>query len=168
MKMYTPSRRMVKNTTILVPLNKTSVTVLIGASTGIGRESNDFLPLYVATSILGYGFHGQLMRIVRMERGLTYGAYARLEPHLFYASATFARSNVEKGIDAMRDAMARWSDSITIEEVEIQKKRLLLTPVVLSDDSKIRVKAYHTFLNQMILLLTMKRGLQNQYTCHSD
>ena len=49
------------------------------------------------------------MRIVRMERGLTYGAYARLEPHLFYASATFARANVEKGIVAMNDAMARWA-----------------------------------------------------------
>lgn len=142
---YVPSRSRVKNTNIYVKLDKVSVTVLMGASTGIGRDSESYLPLYIACSILGYGFHGLLMRDVRMDKGLTYGAYARLEPYLFYASATFAQDNVERGMMEMKSTIGRWSDAITDTEVEIQKRRLLQLPVVLADDPKVLVKAHHTF-----------------------
>jgi len=134
---------------VVVPLNKSSVKVLIGCATGIGRQDKAFLPLSIAVSTLGYGFHGLLMKEVRIKQGLTYGVYARLEPGLFYVSVSFAPANVEKGIRVVKEVLARWRDALTEREVEMQKQRLRLTPTVLSDDPGMLTRAHHTFFKNV-------------------
>src|SRR5260221_7724895 len=58
---------------VSVPLaDKPSVSVLIGQPTGLRYKDPDALALRVGTAILGSGFTGRLMGIVRDKEALTY------------------------------------------------------------------------------------------------
>ncbi len=58
---------------ITVPLaDKPSVNVMLGQASGLRYSDPDDLPLRVGTAILGRGFTGRLMGIVRDKEGLTY------------------------------------------------------------------------------------------------
>ena len=128
--------------------DKTNVKVLLGqALPGIGREHKDFIPLNIAASILGYGFHGMLMSRVRMEDGLTYGIESHLTPGAFRIGATFPPRNLEKGKQDIRDVLSVWKQGITPDEVEVQKQRLQLMHITLSDKAEMYCQAQHTFLD---------------------
>ncbi|PSQ98805.1 MAG: insulinase family protein, partial [Bacteroidetes bacterium QS_9_68_14] len=59
--------------------DRESVDVRLGhALPGLRRDSEDYLPLYVANYVLGGNFSARLMRIVRDEKGLTYGTGSAL------------------------------------------------------------------------------------------
>lgn len=131
-----------------VKQDKTNVKVLLGqALPGIGREHKDFIPLNIAASILGYGFHGMLMSRVRMEDGLTYGIESHLTPGAFRIGATFPPRNLEKGKQDIRDVLSVWKQGITPDEVEVQKQRLQLMHITLSDKAEMYCQAQHTFLD---------------------
>jgi len=128
---------------------KTSAKVLLGqALPGVGREHDAYIPLNIAASILGYGFHGMLMSKVRMQDGLTYGIESHVTPGAFRIGATFPPRNLEKGKKDIRDVLKVWREGITPEEVDLQKKRLELMHITLSDSAKMYVQAQHTFLDQ--------------------
>ena len=131
-----------------VKQDKTSVKVLLGqALPGVGRDHKDYIPLNIAASILGYGFHGMLMSQVRMRDGLTYGIESHVTPGAFRIGATFPPRNLEKGKQDIRDVLKVWREGITEEEVNVQKKRLQLMHITLSDSAKMYVQAQHTFLD---------------------
>ena len=132
-----------------VKQDKTNVKVLLGqALPGVGREHKDYIPLNIAASILGYGFHGMLMEKVRMEDGLTYGIESHVSPGAFRVGATFPPRNLERGKQDIREVLKVWREGITPEEVDLQKKRLQLMHITLSDSAKMYVQAQHTFLDE--------------------
>ena len=131
-----------------VKQNKTNVKVLYGqALPGVGREHEDFIPLNIAASILGYGFHGMLMEKVRMEDGLTYGIESHISPGAFRVGATFPPRNLERGKQDIKEVLKVWRMGITPKEVRLQKERLQLMHITLSDQAKMYVQAQHTFLD---------------------
>src|SRR5262249_51218182 len=66
-----------EETTVDVP-GKASVSVLIGAPSGIRFADPDYLPLDLATKVLGHGFTSRLVGKVRDTEGLTYSIEAEL------------------------------------------------------------------------------------------
>tara|TARA_B100000963_G_scaffold361569_1_gene397773 strand:+ start:242 stop:2659 length:2418 start_codon:yes stop_codon:yes gene_type:complete len=132
-----------------VKQNKTNVKVLYGhALPGIGRQHKDYIPLNIAASILGYGFHGMLMQKVRMEDGLTYGIESHISPGAFRVGATFPPRNLERGKQDIKEVLKVWREAITPEEVDLQKQRLQLMHITLSDNAKMYCQAHHTFLDE--------------------
>ena len=132
-----------------VKQDKTNVKVLLGqALPGVGREHDDYIPLNIAASILGYGFHGMLMSQVRMKDGLTYGIESHISPGAFHIGATFPPRNLEQGKQDIREVLKVWREGITPKEVELQKERLELMHITLSDSAKMYVQAQHTFLDK--------------------
>lgn len=138
-----------KPKSVAVQQNKTSIKVLYGqAIPGMSRQHKDYIPLNIASAILGYGFHGLLMKRVRMADGLTYGIESHIAPGSFNVGATFPPRNLEKGVKDIKCVLAQWREGITPKEVNIQKQRLKLMPITLSDSAAMYVKAQHTFLNE--------------------
>ena len=132
-----------------VKQNKTNVKVLYGqALPGIGRAHKDYIPLNIAASILGYGFHGLLMQKVRMEDGLTYGIESHISPGAFRVGATFPPRNLERGKQDIKEVLKVWREGITPKEGDLQKQRLQLMHITLSDNAKMYCQAQHTFLDE--------------------
>ncbi len=121
--------------------------VMSQALPNVSRQHKDFIPLKIASDILGYGFHGDLMHQIRIDHGLTYGSRSSLAPGILMAEATFPPRNLDRGIDDLKDVMQKWRSSINEKEVHIQKTRLKLMPITLSDKPDNFVKAHHTFIN---------------------
>jgi zinc protease len=117
-----------------VPLaEKPSVSVLLGQRSGLRYKDPDALALRVGTAILGYGFSGRLMSIVRDKEGLTYGIGAgmgedNLTDGIWTLSATFAPSLLDKGIASSRRELLRWwTDGVTDKELDERKQGLIGT-----------------------------------------
>jgi len=114
---------------VSVPLaDKPSVTVIIGQPTGMRYKDADALPLRVGTAILGSGFTGRLMGIVRDREGLTYSISAGVSEDsivdgVWDISASFAPALLGKGIASTRRELERWwKDGVTDEELTARKQ----------------------------------------------
>ena len=154
---------------ITVQQNKDSVNVLFGqALPNIGRAHKDFIPLNIATAILGYGFHGMLMTRVRVRDGLTYGIESHISPGIFQVGATFPPRNLERGVNDIKDVLADWRSSITEQEFKVQKERLKLMPITLSDNPATYVRAQHTFLDEDRINACSYQDVLNAFDKHID
>ncbi len=118
----------------LVPVeikDKTSVSVLLGQTTGLRYRDPDTLALRVGTAILGNGFTGRLMTNIRDRQGLTYGIGAgvsddNLADGTWQISATFAPSLLGKGVEATRKVLEDWwQTGVTDKELEERKQGLV-------------------------------------------
>ncbi len=115
--------------TVDVP-GKQSVNVILGASSGLHYKDADFLPLSVATNVLGHGFTSRLLNTVRDTEGLTYGIAAGLVgsgqlDQAWAVNATFAPSLLNQGLASTRRELAKWDgDGITAEELDYRKSAL--------------------------------------------
>ena len=94
---------------------------------GMIVEYSDALKL--AVGVLGNGFTGRLMKIVRDQHGLTYGINAQLKKMkgcgILVVTGTFAPSKLEEGIVETEKVLAGWkNDILTDDEVEIQKQNI--------------------------------------------
>jgi zinc protease len=94
---------------------------------GMVVEYSDALKL--AVGVLGNGFTGRLMKIVRDQHGLTYGINAQLKKMkgcgILVVTGTFAPSKLEEGIVETEKVLAGWkNDILTEDEVEIQKQNI--------------------------------------------
>lgn len=70
---------------------------------GIRRNHPDFIPLTVTDRILGGGFNSRLSTEVRIRKGLTYGAYSRLDARKDYGSFVAGTSTrTEATVEATR------------------------------------------------------------------
>ncbi len=117
---------------ISVPLaDKPSVSVILGQPTGLRYRDPDALALRVGTAILGSGFTGRLMGIVRDREGLTYNISAvvsddSITDGRWGIAASFAPALLDKGIASTRRELKRWwSDGVTDEELAARKQGLV-------------------------------------------
>jgi zinc protease len=117
---------------VSVPLtDKPSVSVIVGQPSGMRYKDPDALPLRVGTAILGSGFTGRLMGIVRDREGLTYSISAAVSEDSIVdgrwdISASFAPALLEKGIASTRRELERWwKDGVTDEELTARKQGLV-------------------------------------------
>jgi zinc protease len=110
---------------------KTSVSVILGAPTGLQYRDTDALALRVGTAILGSGFTGRLMSQVRDKEGLTYGIGANLSEDNFTdgswrISASFAPQLLDQGLAATRrELQAWWQHGVTARELAARKQGLI-------------------------------------------
>jgi zinc protease len=110
---------------------KTSVSVVMGQSSGLRYQDPDYQALRVATAILGSGFTGRLMANVRDKEGLTYGVGAGLGNDMFNdgdwrISATFAPDLLDKGIASTQRQLQLWYDAgATPAEISARKSNLI-------------------------------------------
>ncbi len=111
--------------------DKTSVSVVLGQTSGLRYSDPDYQALRVATAILGSGFTGRLMGNVRDKEGLTYGIGASLSNDMFCdgdwkITATFAPTLLEKGLASTKRQLSLWYDAgTTPAEVEARKSNLV-------------------------------------------
>jgi zinc protease len=117
---------------VSVPLaDKPSVSVIIGQPTGLRYKDPDALALRVGTAILGSGFTGRLMGIVRDKEGLTYNIGAAVSEDSivdgsWYISASFAPALLQKGLASTRRELDRWwKDGVTEQELTARKQGLV-------------------------------------------
>jgi zinc protease len=117
---------------VSVPLaDKPSVSVIIGQPTGLRYKDPDALALRVGTAILGSGFTGRLMGIVRDKEGLTYNISAAVAEDSIAdgswdISASFAPALLDKGIASTRRELDRWwKDGVTDQELAARKQGLI-------------------------------------------
>ncbi len=111
--------------------DKTSVSVVLGQSSGLRYRDPDYQALRLATAILGSGFTGRLMANVRDKEGLTYDVGARLGNDMVNAgdwkiNASFAPALLEKGITSTRRQLTLWYENgATPAEIESRKTNLI-------------------------------------------
>ncbi len=111
--------------------DKTSVSIVLGQSSGLQYKAPDYQALRLGTAILGSGFTGRLMANVRDKEGLTYDVGARLGNDMFHAgdwkiTASFAPAMLDQGIASTRRQFALWYDrGVTADEVEARKSSLI-------------------------------------------
>jgi zinc protease len=117
---------------LTVPLaDKPSVSVIIGQPTGLRYKDPDALALRVGTAILGSGFTGRLMGVVRDKEGLTYNISAAVSEDsivdgVWDISASFAPALLDKGIASTRRELDKWwKDGVTGEELAARKQGLV-------------------------------------------
>ena len=154
---------------VTVHQEKDSINVLFGqALPNIGRAHKDFIPLNIATAVLGYGFHGMLMTRVRIQDGLTYGIEAHISPGMFQVGASFPPRNLERGVNDIKGVLGAWKEHITEQEFKVQKERLKLMPITLSDNAATYVRAQHTFLNEDQINACTYQDVLNAFDKHID
>jgi zinc protease len=112
--------------------DKTSVSVVMGQSTGLKYSDPDYQALRLATAVLGgSGFSGRLMQTVRDKEGLTYGIYSNTSNDTFSdgdwkITATFAPALLEKGLASTKQQLASWYEKgITPAELDYRKNNLI-------------------------------------------
>jgi len=113
---------------------------------GMVVEYSDALKLAVA--VLGNGFTGRLMRIVRDTYGLTYGINARLVPlkgcAVFEVTGTFSPNLLDEGIKRTEEVLKQWlSDKLSEEEVQVQKGETIGSQNVQYDSPGALASAIH-------------------------
>jgi zinc protease len=112
--------------------DKTSVSVVLGQSTGLKYSDPDYQALRLATAVLGgSAFSGRLMQTVRDKEGLTYGIYSNASNDTFSdgdwkITATFAPALLEKGLASTKQQLANWYEKgITPAELDYRKNNLI-------------------------------------------
>jgi zinc protease len=109
---------------------KTSVSVAFGLPSGLRANEPDYLPLNVATAVLGRGFTSRLVGNVRDREGLTYGIGAKLTGDSFHdgawlVRATFSPALLERGVASTQREIQSWlAEGITADELDYRKSAI--------------------------------------------
>lgn len=117
--------------------DKPNLDVQIAHSVPLRRDSDDFLPLYVGTFVLGGNFSSRLMQTIRDAMGLTYGIRSSLsgitvdhDGH-WKTSVSLSQSSLDVGIKATLKVIRQFVDEgVTSEELEGVKTTLTGSHVV--------------------------------------
>jgi zinc protease len=110
---------------------KTSVSVVMGQSSGMRYSDPDYQALRVATAILGSGFTGRLMANVRDKEGLTYDVGSILQADMFNDGdwrvyGSFAPGLLDQGIASTQRQLKLWYDAgVTPAELSARKSNLI-------------------------------------------
>jgi zinc protease len=93
---------------------------------GMALEVQNYEALKLAVAVLGNGFTGRLMKIVRDEHGLTYGINAKLCKVkgccVFEVTGTFSPKLLKEGIKQTEIVIKKWlEDTLTEEEIMVQQ-----------------------------------------------
>lgn len=113
--------------------DRDSVDVRLGhALPGVRRDADDYLPLYLANYVLGGNFSARLMRIVRDEKGLTYGTGSSLAgvstayDAYWKIRIALSQEKLDEGIEATRAVVADFAEKGITEE-ELSEKKTTIT-----------------------------------------
>lgn len=110
--------------------DKTSVTLTIGAPTGLTYTDDERIALFVGNYILGGNFAARLMSIVRDKEGLTYGIYSSLNGDDFAdgswsINGSFSPKLLDQGYEStMRELRRFYTDGISEEELNNKKSTI--------------------------------------------
>ena len=111
--------------------DKTSTDFVVGIPLGINRFHEDYMPLIVASHILGGNFSARLMQTVRVKEGLTYGINSTItgfdnsNDGYWMVGGTFAPELLAKGEKATLREIKKWAEEgVTQAEVDITKSTL--------------------------------------------
>jgi len=116
---------------IVLP-DKENVDVRMGHTLSVYRQDPDYVPLYVASYILGGNFSARLMTKIRDEMGLTYGIHARLSGITreygghWDIGVTLSRAYVGQGLAATLDEVQRFVDEGPTAD-ELEEKQTTIT-----------------------------------------
>lgn len=104
---------------------RTQTQMFVG-SLGAHTHDDDFTALQVATTVLGGTFTSRMMQEIRVQRGWSYGAYARLgidrHRELFSQWAAPASGDAAGCLKLMLEMLQRWCDEgVTDAEVDFVK-----------------------------------------------
>lgn len=111
--------------------DKTSVSIILGQASGVRYSDSDALALRMGAAILGSGFTGRLMKVVRDQEGLTYGIGSYLDNDTFTdgdwrITASFAPELLDKGVASTRRELAHWwKEGVSAEELQARKADLV-------------------------------------------
>jgi zinc protease len=112
--------------------DKTSTDFVVGIPLGINRFHEDYMPLIVASHILGGNFSARLMQTVRVKEGLTYGINSTItgfdnsNDGYWMVGGTFAPELLAKGEKATLREIKKWAEGgVTQAEVDITKSTLM-------------------------------------------
>jgi len=108
--------------------DRTQTQMYLG-TLGAHPHDDDLTPLQVGTAVLGGTFTSRLMQEVRVERGWSYGAYARLgldrHRELFTLWAAPAADDAPGCLSLLVELLEGWcNDGVTTEELSFVKRYL--------------------------------------------
>jgi len=150
-----PATLTAARTDVVQLAGKTSVSVVLGAPTGLQYRDPDALALRVGTAVLGKGFTGRLMSHVLDKQGLTDSIGAYLSDDTFsdgswQVYASFAPQLLSRGVVATRHEIESWwQRGITEKELTARKEGLI---------GNFRVSLATTDGMANVLLETVQRG----------
>ena len=112
--------------------DKTSTDLVVGIPLGINKFHEDYMPLIVASHILGGNFSARLMQTVRVKEWLTYGINSAItgfdnnNDGYWMVGGTFAPELLAKGEKATLREIKKWAEEgVTQAEVDITKSTLM-------------------------------------------
>ncbi len=121
---YAPAPR-----TIVVDLPDTGQAAVAVGLRGIARTDADYFPLLVANNVLGGGYAARLNTEIRIERGLSYGAYsnmqARMAPGPIVASAQTRNDAAVQVYELMAAEIGRIGREL-VPETELTARKAVL------------------------------------------
>jgi zinc protease len=122
---YAPSAR-----TIVVDLPQTGQAAVAMGLRGVARPDPDYFPLLVANNVLGGGYSARLNTEIRIRRGLSYGASARMDarraPGPIIAAAQTRNDAAVQVYELMRAEIARIGQAPAAAEELSARKAVLI------------------------------------------
>ncbi len=116
--------------TIVVDLPDTGQAAVAMGLRGVSRTDPDYFPLLVANNVLGGGYSARLNKIIRIDEGLSYGAYssvsARMAPGPIVASAQTRNDAAVQVYRLMRGEIDRIGDAAASEDELSARKAVLI------------------------------------------
>ncbi|MDR0748978.1 MAG: insulinase family protein [Tannerellaceae bacterium] len=104
-------------------------SVIMIGKRSINRLSPDYYPAEIANYKLGDGAGSDLFRVLRLERGYTYGAYSYFNSSKYYglftAGSSVQTSVTENAIEIFRDLISNYGNNFTDENLETTRNALL-------------------------------------------
>src|SRR5207244_13578258 len=96
----------------------------------VGRKDPDYFNVLVASYILGGSGSGRLYKALRVERGLTYGAYTSVQPRrgpgLFYSTTNTRTAKTGETLNLMLEQLQKFrSGELAVEELQNAKSYLI-------------------------------------------
>lgn len=104
-------------------------SVIMLGKRSINRLSPDYYPASIANYKLGDGAGSDLFRVLRLERGYTYGAYSYFDSSkdygIFTAASSVQTSVTPNAIEIFKDIISNYGNTFTGENLETTRNALL-------------------------------------------
>lgn len=118
-----------KSSLLFVDVPNAKQSVISIGNIGLARTDKDFYPAEVMNYSLGGAFNGVVNRILREEKGYTYGARTRFSgtkiPGTFTASSSVRTNTTGESVQIFKDEIARYKEGISAEDLEFTKNALI-------------------------------------------
>ncbi|MCB9529960.1 MAG: insulinase family protein [Myxococcales bacterium] len=122
------SPRAGRRVTLVDRAGRNQAQILVGHPT-VAASDPDFVPLHIALTALGGTFTSRLMQVIRVERGWSYGAYARLAAERAGGTLMMtAAPSIENAVDTLGLLFGEYSrfvdEGLGDDEIEFARDHL--------------------------------------------